>query len=177
MTNPLQDFSRRNRVRCEAPNGFNHALASWSLYDWLTATIGELGEAANVVKKLNRVRDGIPGNKHTPEQLREMLAGELADTLIYLDLMAQSEGIELSLSMLTAPMEGDASRYIAMIGRSIGIACDVAIETRREKLYLRGAFQSAVIYLNLTACAFGIDLAAATLATFAKKSAEIGYVE
>lgn len=59
----MSGFSTVNRMRCESPTGFNHTLASWSLSDWLTATMGELGEAANIAKKLNRVRDGIPGNR------------------------------------------------------------------------------------------------------------------
>lgn len=88
-------FSERNRRRCEAADGFNHALQSWSLSDWMTATLGELGEAANVAKKLNRVRDGIPGNSETDVELRAKLADELADTFIYLDLLAQSQGFDL----------------------------------------------------------------------------------
>lgn len=91
----LESFSRENRTRCEAKNGFNHPLAAWSLSDWMTATLGELGEAANVVKKLNRVRDGIPGNTRTEEQLRQDLADELADAFIYLDLTAQAAGVDL----------------------------------------------------------------------------------
>lgn len=34
-------FSALNKTRCESPLGFNHALNSWSLSDWLTATFGE----------------------------------------------------------------------------------------------------------------------------------------
>ena len=94
------DFSFFNRLRCEALNGFNHSINSWSLSDWMTATLGELGEAANVAKKLNRVRDGIRGNTETPDQLRQMLADEIADAFIYLDLMAQSEGIVLQDAVL-----------------------------------------------------------------------------
>lgn len=33
-------------------------VGGWSLSDWFTAAMGELGEAANVAKKLNRERDG-----------------------------------------------------------------------------------------------------------------------
>ena len=88
-------FSERNRKRCEAPNGFNHRLDSWSLSDWLTATAGELGEAANIVKKLNRIRDGVPGNKETEEELRAALGREIADVQIYLDLFAQRAGFDL----------------------------------------------------------------------------------
>lgn len=88
-------FSERNRRRCEAANGFNHQLSSWSLSDWTTAVAGELGEAANIVKKLNRVRDGIPGNTETEAELRGKLADEIADTVIYLDLLAQAAGMDL----------------------------------------------------------------------------------
>lgn len=88
-------FSERNKLRCEAPNGFNHKLNSWSTSDWFTAMVGEAGEAGNIIKKLNRVRDGIPGNAETPDELRLALGLELADVFIYLDLMAQSLGFDL----------------------------------------------------------------------------------
>ena len=88
-------FSERNRARCESPTGFNHKLNSWSLSDWMTATLGELGEAANILKKLNRVRDCIPGNTETETELREKLGYELADTAIYLDLLCQAAGLDL----------------------------------------------------------------------------------
>lgn len=89
------DFSAANRERCEAPAGFNHALHSWSLSDWMTATMGELGEAANVAKKINRVRDGINGNKEAEAELRAKLRREIGDTFVYLDLMAQSCGFTI----------------------------------------------------------------------------------
>jgi len=88
-------FSERNKLRCESPTGFNHKLDSWSLSDWMTAVTGEVGEAANIIKKLNRVRDEIPGNTETFEQLDERLKEELADVAIYLDLLAQVAGFDL----------------------------------------------------------------------------------
>jgi NTP pyrophosphatase (non-canonical NTP hydrolase) len=91
----FDNFSALNRKRCESPQGFNHALNSWSLSDWMMAVLGELGEAANIAKKLNRVRDSIPGNNLTTEELRTALADEIADTFIYLDLLAQSQGFNL----------------------------------------------------------------------------------
>lgn len=96
----LEEFSRRNRTRCEAPNGFNHKLDSWSLSDWMTATVGELGEAANVIKKLNRVRDGIPGNQESFPVLQQQLADELADTFIYLNLLMQAAGFGFDLARI-----------------------------------------------------------------------------
>jgi NTP pyrophosphatase (non-canonical NTP hydrolase) len=94
-----REFSCRNRARCESPQGFNHKLNSWSLSDWFIAVFGELGEAANVAKKLNRVRDGVPGNKESFGSLRIKLENELADTYIYLDLLCQSEGIDLETAV------------------------------------------------------------------------------
>jgi len=91
----MYSFSLDNRHRCEAENGFNHPLNAWSLSDWFTAVMGELGEAANIAKKLNRVRDGILGNKESEQELREKLAHELADTFIYLDLLCQAANIDL----------------------------------------------------------------------------------
>lgn len=96
----MQDFARENRARCEAANGFRQPIESWSLSDWMTATAGELGEAANVIKKLNRVRDGVTnvGDPSEP-QLRSDLADELADTFIYLDLLAQAAGVDLAAAV------------------------------------------------------------------------------
>lgn len=91
----FDSFSDANLRRCEHPKGFNHLLQSWTTSDWITAVTGELGEAANVVKKLNRVRDGIPGNAETAEELTQKLADELADTFIYLDLLVQSVGFRM----------------------------------------------------------------------------------
>jgi NTP pyrophosphatase (non-canonical NTP hydrolase) len=97
----MDEFSDENRARCEAPSGFNHRLGDWSLSDWMTAVLGELGEAANIAKKLNRIRDGVPGNRpeETEGALRAALADEIADAFIYLDLLAQSQRICLSTAV------------------------------------------------------------------------------
>jgi NTP pyrophosphatase (non-canonical NTP hydrolase) len=91
----FKSFSSANRRRCEHPDGFNHAIGSWSGSDWMTALVGEIGEAANLIKKLNRSRDGVRGNKQTDEVLHTNLALELGDAFIYLDLIAQRYGIDL----------------------------------------------------------------------------------
>ena len=89
-------FSEANRARCESPQGFKHPLSGWSMSDWMTAMVGEVGEAANVVKKLNRYRDGVPGNKVPEAELRDQLRRELGDVFVYLDLMAQSLGFTIA---------------------------------------------------------------------------------
>lgn len=93
----MRAFSTENRLRCEALNGFNHPINDWSLSDWMTATMGELGEAANVLKKMNRARDGVTNVGDAPvARLHEQFADEIADTFIYLDLLAQAAGVDLA---------------------------------------------------------------------------------
>lgn len=92
-------LSETNLRRCLRwhPSGLN----SWSLSDWATATAGELGEACNVIKKINRERDGLAGNGELSlERLQAMLADEIADTAIYLDLLAQAAGIDLQAAIV-----------------------------------------------------------------------------
>jgi NTP pyrophosphatase (non-canonical NTP hydrolase) len=55
------------------------------------ALAGEVGEACNVIKKLARQRLGLKGSTATTT----MLADELADAVIYIDLIALREGINL----------------------------------------------------------------------------------
>lgn len=51
---------------------------------------GEIGEAQNILKKLERERLGLVGSKSSPEALAE----ELADGHICLDLIAMEFGID-----------------------------------------------------------------------------------
>lgn len=96
MAITFKEFSAANRARCVSPQGFNHPLEGWSTSDWFLAVLGELGEAANVGKKLNRVRDGIPGNKEAPDDLHNKLRKELGDVFVYLDLLAQANGFNIA---------------------------------------------------------------------------------
>ena len=91
----FSEFRMANKDRCESPAGFNHKLQDWSASDWMTAVICRLGEAANIIKKLNRSRDGIPGNKQSDNELRYKLRKELGDVFVYLDLLCQSQGFNL----------------------------------------------------------------------------------
>lgn len=55
--------------------------SDWSHEEWLEALLGELGEFANIHKKVRR-------GDRTLEDARQDLAYELADTVIYLDILA-----------------------------------------------------------------------------------------
>lgn len=89
-----------NLTRCE--NRF-HPIDAWSPTDWATAMAGECGEACNLIKKLRRATGPTMelGRANTPEAaaLIPMIADELADTLIYIDLLAARLGIDLGLAV------------------------------------------------------------------------------
>ena len=106
-----KQLTKINVKRCESPEGFNHSLNSWTYQDWLTAVVGEFGEACNVVKKLNRVRDNIPGNKETKLDLVKALGFEIADTAIYLNLLEAHEGIEPRDFPLSSFKPGQNARF------------------------------------------------------------------
>lgn len=67
--------------------------SDWSPTDWMTAVTGELGEAANLIKKLRR-------DDFSLEECRDEIADELADVLVYLDILCYQLGIDLSDSTI-----------------------------------------------------------------------------
>lgn len=56
---------------------------------------GEVGEACNVIKKIEREAHGMPGSRATYADL----ADELADVLICADLIALAAGIDLDAAV------------------------------------------------------------------------------
>lgn len=62
--------------------------SDWSLAQWSNAVLGELGESANIIKKIDR------GDMSLAEA-RISLAKELADVQTYLDILAFRAGIDL----------------------------------------------------------------------------------
>jgi len=69
---------------------------NWDASDWVMATVGELGELANVLKKVLR-GDFDP---KSPE-VRKMIADELADVAVYLDLLAFNVDVDLGEAVMS----------------------------------------------------------------------------
>lgn len=68
--------------------------SDWSPALWLQAVVGELGEYANLRKKVER-------GDMTIEEARPMLADELADVVIYLDILAAQLKIDLGEAVMS----------------------------------------------------------------------------
>ncbi|KPL21781.1 MAG: hypothetical protein AMJ75_09350 [Phycisphaerae bacterium SM1_79] len=78
----FEELSKANLLRCE--KSF-HPLNDWSPSDWSNAMAGECGEVCNLTKKLRRGEDIKPHE----------IGREIADSVIYADLLAQRLGLSL----------------------------------------------------------------------------------
>ena len=63
-------------------------IMDWTLSQWSNALAGELGESANLIKKIER-------GDFTLLEIQEELAKELADVQCYLSILAIRAGIDL----------------------------------------------------------------------------------
>ena len=83
-THRLPKFkNRKGEPAHSKPDGSDWALSAWS-----NAVAGEVGEAANIIKKIER-------GDFTLDEVRGKLAEELADVVTYLDILAKRAGIDL----------------------------------------------------------------------------------
>lgn len=84
MSLDLLTLRNANVRRCTT--SFKHALDDWSEMEWGCAAAGEMGELCNLLKKRKRGED-VP--------LKDVM-DEIADVIIYLDLLAARLGVHLS---------------------------------------------------------------------------------
>lgn len=94
----LQRLRQLNVQRCEE---YFFPLNDWNVLEWAGAACGEAGETANVAKKLRRLETvkgthkRILAKKNKKADLKKQLADEVGDTIVYLDLLCASEGIDM----------------------------------------------------------------------------------
>lgn len=67
----------------------------WTTLEIAGELAGEVGELANVCKKLRRSEMGVPGNKVSDDELRRQARSEMADVFIVLMLTASKLGVDL----------------------------------------------------------------------------------
>lgn len=81
------ELREANVARC---NDVFHKFEDWSHADWAVALTGEVGELCNLLKKARR-----------GEKIKIMdMASELADIMIYLDLLAASLDVDLAREVI-----------------------------------------------------------------------------
>ena len=84
--------------------------SDWLLSGWSNAVLGELGEAANIIKKVERGDLSL-------DEARGALAKELADAVTYLDILAFRSGIDLGDAVL-----GKWNEISRRVGSSLRLA-------------------------------------------------------
>lgn len=109
-----------SRQRAKAWHG-KRGVKDWNSLEWAAATCGEggelaheviqlfllarvtrgLGQAANLAKKIKRVDTGLNRRKNERDRaaLVKKFANECADVVIYLDHLADREGVDLGESV------------------------------------------------------------------------------
>ncbi|ARQ01906.1 MazG-like family protein [Pseudorhodoplanes sinuspersici] len=129
---------------------------------------GEMGEACNVIKKLERERLGIRGSRATVGQLAE----ELADVVICVDLIAMGRSAVVPLNTGYPVGFGSAAHAGAELAKQVGWLCDAVLDSEfdvletRCLLVVRTAYALADIY--------GIDLDGAIVRKFNATSEKVG---
>ncbi len=83
VTRLPQFKNRKGEPAHSKPDG-----SDWCLAQWCNAVTGELGEAASLIKKIER-------GDMTLDEARQDLADELADVQTYLDILAFRARIDL----------------------------------------------------------------------------------
>jgi len=97
----FDELRRTNGLR--ANRWHRGGLIEWSVNDWLAAFGGEAGEALNAGKKHRRILGGVRQHGNTPKDLadaEEKIMEELADAVIYADLVAQRLGLSLEAAVV-----------------------------------------------------------------------------
>lgn len=86
----IPQFRNKRGQLCHNADG-----SDWTVSDWLMAVTGELGELANLCKKIRR------GDfTENDEGVLEEVGKEIADVQIYLDILAFRCGIDLGAAVV-----------------------------------------------------------------------------
>jgi len=95
----FSEVTAANVARCA--RWHKGGMNDWTVADWAVAMAGEAGETCNAVKKLRRVEDEIANISDPERQLSTRaeaiakIGEEIADTFLYLNLLAVRLGIDL----------------------------------------------------------------------------------
>ena len=99
----VNEFKRPDGTKAHNGNG----VSEWTLLEWGGAASGELGELNNILKKVRR-------GDFTIEEVREEVAREIADVVIYLDLLAEAAGVVLGRAVMDSFNNKSAKQNIGI---------------------------------------------------------------
>ena len=154
----------------------------WTGEDWANATAGEMGEACNVVKKLRRQETRLRGAVDPDyDVLRTKRGDEIADTLIYLDLLEAFYGItprggsyaDIGSSSVDGMVKRNGAGWSNSVAAAMGAVCetvewitsDYPITVSRQD-HLRPYTRLLMVRLCHLAHFYGVDVSAAIVRKF-----------
>ncbi len=77
-----------NFRRASSSVKYRQCESNWQPAHWMNALVGEVGECANLIKKVDRGDLSL-------EEARDKIGKEIADIQCYLDLLAMKLGLDL----------------------------------------------------------------------------------
>lgn len=95
-------FAKLRKVNTIRNDEVFNPCNNWSLMEWACAMAGEAGEVCGAIKKMRRMEEGTNSAKD-PNDLnvyKRKVADEMADVIIYLDLMASKMDIDLGQAVV-----------------------------------------------------------------------------
>lgn len=92
---PEQSIREMQAVNAARSARWMAGSPGWTTLEIAGELAGEVGELANVCKKLRRSEMGVPGNKVSDEDLLVQARSEMADVFIVLMLTASKLGVDL----------------------------------------------------------------------------------
>lgn len=178
----LRDANVKRLPLFKNPQGVSlHAGKDWNLDDWIVAVGGEVGEMCNLIKKLRR-------QDRPTSDLHPLIADEIADSVIYLDL--------LMFHLETTPLLGDCrvdqnpdsfskilcyclecspAELSVMCLKSLGSIAEVAVSPQDFRIRRVTYFARRLMVELACLCrVMGIDLSEAIIDKFNRTSDKIG---
>lgn len=101
ITHPGLNLKKLREINVARSNRW-HEDEAWNVSDWAVAFAGEAGEACNAVKKLRRLETFVrraPNDLNRKEAIKK-IAQEVADTVLYADLLLAHLGVDLSQALI-----------------------------------------------------------------------------
>lgn len=102
----MKDHSFLDRLRFanvrRSEESFGHLIKDWNVLEWAGAMGGEAGEALNMAKKIRRGDYDLHEHvtiKGIRQTAAEHLADEVADMIIYADLLLARIGIDMEVAI------------------------------------------------------------------------------
>lgn len=174
-------LTRMNVERCA--RWHKGGVTEWRPEQWFLATVGEMGETANALKKLWRIENDMPNISSSERQLstREdaiaVIGEEIADTVIYLNLFATVIKCKLKETIALPSTKLKADHYLRKATEMLHKAAWCFFEELGEPSETNVYLDSTVYNMQMVAKLLGLDFDEIIIKKFNATSVKYGFPE